>query len=92
MYFSGQDVLSAATTTPLEVPPGTRWKYANNDTLLLLRALRAVLQDDLAYLRYPYDQLFHKIGMYNTWMETDHLGNFIGSSRAARIRRAILAI
>lgn len=81
MYFGGQDVLSAATTTPLEVPPGTRWKYANNDTLLLLRALRAVLQDDLAYLRYPYDQLFHKIGMYNTWMETDHLGNFIGSSQ-----------
>jgi len=81
MYFAGQDVISAATTTHLEAEPGVRWKYANNDTLLLLRALRHALADDLRYLRYPYDELFHRIGMYNTWMETDHLGNFIGSSQ-----------
>ncbi|MCZ6458194.1 MAG: serine hydrolase, partial [Gammaproteobacteria bacterium] len=81
MYFAGQDVISAATTTHLEAKPGVRWKYANNDTLLLLRALRHALADDLRYLRYPYDELFHRIGMYNTWMETDYLGNFIGSSQ-----------
>lgn len=81
IYFGGQDVISAATTTPLEVPPGTRWKYANNDTLLLLRALRHRLADDLAYLRFPYDQLLHPLGMYHTRMETDHLGNFVGSSQ-----------
>ncbi|MEO1231146.1 MAG: serine hydrolase [Myxococcota bacterium] len=81
IYFGGQDVFSAATTTPLEAPPGQRWKYANNDTLLALRALRAALQDDLSYLRFPYDRLFAKIGMYHTRMEVDHLGNFIGSSQ-----------
>jgi CubicO group peptidase (beta-lactamase class C family) len=81
MYFAGQDVISAATTTHLVAEPGVRWKYANNDTLLLLRALRHALADDLRYLRYPYDELFHRIGMYNTWMETDYLGNFIGSSQ-----------
>ncbi len=81
IYFAGQDVISAATTTHLVAEPGTRWKYANNDTLLLLRALRATLGDDLRYLRYPYDELFHRIGMYHTRMETDHLGNFIGSSQ-----------
>ncbi len=81
IYFAGQDVVSAATTTHLEAEPGTRWKYANNDTLLLLRALRAELNDDLAYLRYPYDKLFHRIGMHDTRMEIDHLGNFIGSSQ-----------
>lgn len=81
IYFGGQDVISAATTTELEAPPGTRWKYANNDTLLLLRSLRAVLDDDLAYLRYPYDRLLRRIGMYHTRMETDHDGNFIGSSQ-----------
>ena len=31
VYFGGEDVISAVTTTPLEVAPGTRWKYANND-------------------------------------------------------------
>jgi CubicO group peptidase (beta-lactamase class C family) len=81
LYFGGQDVISAATTTALEAPPGTRWKYANNDTLLLLRALRYRLGDDLRYLRFPYDELFHPLGMYHTRMEVDHLGNFIGSSQ-----------
>ena len=81
IYFGGQDVISAATTTRLEVEPGTRWKYSNNDTLLYLRALRSQFNDDLAYLRFPYDELFHRIGMYHTRMETDHLGNFIGSSQ-----------
>ncbi len=81
MYFGGQDVVSAATTTPLEEAPGTRWQYANNDTLLLLLSLRAVLNDDTAYLRFPYEKLFEPIGMHHTWMETDHLGNFIGSSQ-----------
>jgi CubicO group peptidase (beta-lactamase class C family) len=81
VYFGGQDVVSAVTTPNLEVEPGTRWKYANNDTLLLLRALRHELGNDLQYLRFPYDELLHRIGMYHTRMETDHLGNFIGSSQ-----------
>ena len=81
LYFGGQDVVSAATTTPLEAEPGTRWQYANNDTLLLLRALKAVLDDDTRYLRFPYEELFEPLGMHHTWMETDHLGHFIGSSQ-----------
>jgi len=81
VYFGGQDVISAVTTTPLEAAPGTRWKYANNDTLLLLRELRHKLADDLKYLRFPYDELLHPLGMYHTRMEVDHLGNFVGSSQ-----------
>jgi CubicO group peptidase (beta-lactamase class C family) len=81
LYFGGQDVISAAATTPLETEPGSRWKYANNDTLLLLRSLQAVLNDQTRYLRFPYDELFRPLGMTHTWMETDHLGNFIGSSQ-----------
>jgi CubicO group peptidase (beta-lactamase class C family) len=81
VYFGGQDVVSAVTTTELETDPGSRWKYANNDSMLLLRALRHVLQDDLRYLRFPYDELLHRIGMYHTRMEIDHLGNFVGSSQ-----------
>jgi len=81
IYFGGQDIVSAATTTALEAPPGTRWKYANNDTLLLLRALRHLLADDERYLRFPYDELLHPLGMYHTRMEIDHLGNFVGSSQ-----------
>ncbi len=81
VYFGGQDVLSAATTTELEHAPGEHFRYANNDTLLLLRAIRHVLDDDLAYLRLPNSALFHPLGMTSTVMETDHRGNFIGSSQ-----------
>ena len=81
VYFGGQDVISAVTTTALEVAPGTRWKYANNDTLLLVRELRHKLGDDLKYLRFPYDELLHPLGMYHTRMEVDHLGNFVASSQ-----------
>ena len=81
VYFGGEDVVSAVTTTPLEAEPGTRWKYANSDTLLLLRALRYRLADDLRYLRFPYDELLHPLGMYHTRMEVDHDGNFVGSSQ-----------
>lgn len=90
IYFGGQDVISAATTTPLEAPPGTRWKYANNDTLLLLRALRHRLGNDLVYLRFPYDELLHPLGMYRTRMEIDHLGNFVGSSQTYTTARDLM--
>lgn len=81
VYFGGQDVISAATGAALEAPPGTRWKYANNDTLLLGLALRRALADDARYLRYPYEKLLHRIGMYHTVMETDHDGSFVVSSQ-----------
>lgn len=90
IYFGGQDVISAATTTPLEAEPGARWKYANNDTLLLLRALRHQLGDDLDYLRFPYDELLHPLGMFHTRMETDYLGNFIGSSQTYTTARDLM--
>lgn len=81
VYFGGQDAESAITSTTLEVAPGTRWKYANNDSMLLLRALRARLGDDLRYLRFAYDELLRPLGMYHTRMETDHLGHFVNSSQ-----------
>jgi CubicO group peptidase (beta-lactamase class C family) len=90
IYFGGQDVISAVTTTPLEAEPGTRWKYANNDTLLLLRALRDRLGSELDYLRFPYDELLHPLGMYHTRMESDHLGNFIGSSQTYTTARDLM--
>ncbi len=81
VYFGGQDAISSGTSGHLEATPGSRWKYANNDTLLLLRGLRHVLNDDERYLRFAYDHLLHPIGMNRTVMEADHAGNLIGSSQ-----------
>jgi CubicO group peptidase (beta-lactamase class C family) len=81
VYFGGQDVMSAIADNPPEVPPGTRWKYANNDTLLLARALRHKIGDDARFLRYPYEELLRPLGMHHTRMEADHLGMFVSSSQ-----------
>ncbi|RUO54999.1 hypothetical protein CWI69_05215 [Pseudidiomarina halophila] len=81
VYMGGGLVSDTATEAALEVTPGERWKYANNDTMLALRTLRerfATLDD---YLRFPFHALLDKIGMQHTYLETDWQGDFILSSQ-----------
>ncbi len=81
VYLGGGLVSDTATQTALEVPPGTRWKYANNDTLLALRTLRERFTDINDYLAFPFKHLLNKIGMQHTFLETDWQGDFILSSQ-----------
>jgi CubicO group peptidase (beta-lactamase class C family) len=81
IYFGGGSVTEYATATKLEATPGTTFKYANNDTMLAVRSLRASLNNDQAMLRFPSENLFHKIGMHNSVAETDWQGNFVLSSQ-----------
>jgi CubicO group peptidase (beta-lactamase class C family) len=81
LYFGGTAVTEEATGWSLEAEPGARWRYANNDTLLAVRALRAAIGNDQQYLAFPFTQLFWKIGMTRTVAETDWQGNFILSSQ-----------
>jgi CubicO group peptidase (beta-lactamase class C family) len=79
-YWGGIDIAADAASAPLERAPGTRWKYSNYDTILLLRAARAVLGDS-AYASFPYEALLDRIGMRHTYPETDPFGNYILSSQ-----------
>ena len=79
-YWGGIDIAADAASAPLERAPGTRWKYSNYDTILLLRAARVVLGDE-AYAAFPREALLDRIGMYHTFPETDPFGNFILSSQ-----------
>jgi CubicO group peptidase (beta-lactamase class C family) len=81
IYFGGAAVTEKATAQPLEAPPATRWKYANDDALLATRSLRAAIHDDPTYLAFPYRELLWKIGMRHTTPETDWAGNYILSSQ-----------
>ncbi|HLL29546.1 MAG TPA: serine hydrolase [Allosphingosinicella sp.] len=80
-YFGGSSVTENATQWPLETAPGTRFRYANNDTLLAIRGLRAKLGDGERALAFPFESLLWKIGMTRTYPETDWQGNFILSSQ-----------
>lgn len=81
VYMGGGLVSDTATETALEVAPGSRWKYANNDTLLALRALHERFDTTEEYLTFPYNALLKKIGMQHTFTETDWQGDFILSSQ-----------
>ncbi|PAX08521.1 serine hydrolase domain-containing protein [Sphingomonas lenta] len=80
IYFGGTAVTEEAVAWPLEVRPGTRFRYANNDTLLAVRALRAKLGEE-RHRDFPARELFLKLGMNHTVAETDWKGNYILSSQ-----------
>lgn len=75
LYFGGVGVDEQATTWPLIAPPGTRYRYANNDILL------AVLSIAPTFTTHPPRALFQQLGMYDTWAETDWRGNYVLSSQ-----------
>jgi CubicO group peptidase (beta-lactamase class C family) len=81
VYLGGGLVTEWATRMPLEVAPDTRFRYANNDTLLAARSVRATLGDGKAALEFPFAELLWKIGMRHTTPETDWQGNYILSSQ-----------
>ena len=80
-YWGGIDTGAEVTKNALDVEPGTRWKYSNYDTLILVRAIKEVIADDQAYLTFPRRELLNKIGMRHTFPEVDAFGNFILSSQ-----------
>jgi CubicO group peptidase (beta-lactamase class C family) len=81
LYTGATTVAQEATHWPIEAAPGTRFRYANNDTVLAVRAIRAAIGDDRTYLDFPRTKLFEKIGMRHTVAETDWQDNFILSSQ-----------
>jgi len=81
VYFGGGLMMQHATKNPLEAPPGQRWRYANNDTMLAMRVLREDMANDKRYHAFAFKALLHKIGMYHTVPEMDWGGDFILSSQ-----------
>ena len=81
VYFGGGRVVDHAITNRLVAAPGSRWRYANNDTMTAMRALRERMNNDSKYLRYPFETILLPLGMDRTFLETDWNGDFILSSQ-----------
>jgi CubicO group peptidase (beta-lactamase class C family) len=81
VYFGGGRVIDHAAPNRLVAVPGTRFVYANNDTMLAMRALRERMKSDGAYLRFPFEALLFPLGMRRTTLETDWNNDFILSSQ-----------
>lgn len=81
LYFGGTTVSETIAALPLLVPPGSTFRYSNNDIVAANRALSSVLGDGDRALRYPFERLFWRIGMTRTVPETDWRGHFVMSSQ-----------
>lgn len=81
LYFGGIAFADQAASLPLVRPPGSEFRYANNDTVLAIRGLQHVLGDGTASLQFPFESLLWKIGMTHTVPETDWRGHFVLSSQ-----------
>ncbi|MFL6846559.1 MAG: serine hydrolase domain-containing protein [Allosphingosinicella sp.] len=80
VYFGGTAVTEETVAWPLEAPPGSRFRYANNDILLAVHALASTLHEEKQD-RFPAKLLFRAIDMDDTIAETDWKGNYILSSQ-----------
>lgn len=78
IYFDALDVFEHAVDQPLEIPPGSRFRYRNSDPLTLGRIVRETVEArGENYLTFPQRALFDRIGARNFVLETDPYGNFI---------------
>lgn len=75
LYFGGVGVDEQAPTWPLIAPPGTQFRYANNDILLATMAIAPTFGE------HPPIDLFDRLGMVDTVAETDWRGNYMLSSQ-----------
>lgn len=82
MLYDRDDMISYAKNTGVEGEKGTHWEYSSGTSNLLSGLLRQRFADYESYFKFPYEQLFSKIGAPSFIMETDPKGNFVASSYA----------
>ncbi|MFA6218188.1 MAG: serine hydrolase [Erythrobacter sp.] len=75
LYFGGSTVGETALHWPMVHAPGTVFRYANNDTLAAVWAIRSSFDD------HPPAEFFERLGMHDTVAETDWRGDYVLSSQ-----------
>ncbi len=75
LYWGGATVTEAALDWPLVAAPGSTYRYANNDTLAAVAAIKPT------FAAYPPAASFEQLGMSHTVAETDWKGSYILSSQ-----------
>ncbi|MEQ9022653.1 MAG: serine hydrolase, partial [Pseudomonadales bacterium] len=80
MLFESPDMAAYAMDRALLTPPpGKYFWYSSGNSNLLSDLLKQRIGEK-EYLPFIYEDFLHKIGMYNTVIETDASGTFVGAS------------
>jgi hypothetical protein len=82
MLYRSNDCYLSAISVPFDKSPDTEWYYSSGTTNILSGIIRQTIGNDDEYLAFPYKELFNKTDMHSITMETDAVGNFVGSSYA----------
>ncbi|MEO9967891.1 MAG: serine hydrolase [Reichenbachiella sp.] len=82
MLFDSDAIGRYATGVPAEFIPGEVWYYSSGTSNIISSQMSRFFESKEEYLRFPYDSLYGRIGMYSMLMETDASGEFVGSSYA----------
>lgn len=79
MLYKKDDMAAYTASHPLAQQPGTFFNYSSGNSNLLARIIRQSVPED-EYAAFPYRELFYKTGMYQTLVEPDASGTYVGSS------------
>jgi CubicO group peptidase (beta-lactamase class C family) len=79
MLFNKGDMAAYVESLSLKTKPGTEFYYSSGNSNILSGIVRSAVGEK-DYHVFPYNELFHKLGMYHTVMEPDASGTFVGSS------------
>ncbi len=79
MLFEENNMAAFASSAAADHPHGKIFHYADASANLLSFIERKLIGDS-AYYRFPYKELFYKIGMNSALLEADGSGTFVGSS------------
>jgi CubicO group peptidase (beta-lactamase class C family) len=78
MLFGEANMGDYAERSALRHLPGEVFNYSSGTANILSAIVRSKI--GAGYYRWPYEQLFYKIGMYSAVLEPDAGGTFVGSS------------
>ncbi|HEY5826351.1 MAG TPA: serine hydrolase [Cyclobacteriaceae bacterium] len=79
MLFKKKDMGVYAATVPAKEESGKVFYYSSGTTNIISRIVRDKVGNE-NYYRFPYEELFHKLGMRSMVIEPDAGGTFVGSS------------
>lgn len=82
MLFEAEDMAKVQLDKPLIGKPNESWNYSSGTSNLLSHILRNQFKTHQEYLDFWYSALIDKIGMHSMLVETDMVGNYVGSSYA----------
>ena len=80
MLYEKSNHAEYAINQPAEFAPDSVYEYCSGGSNILTEIVKRKINNDDTYWQFPYQEIFHKISMFNTLMEADASGNFVGSS------------